>query len=89
MKSIIQDEKQCLLCGSPNVELHHCFFGSLRKISDQHGLTVWLCPEHHRGNSGVHFNRELDLWVKRTAQFKFEKNHSREEWFKIIGKNYL
>lgn len=40
-------------------------------------------------NEGVHFNRELDLKLKRECQEKFEETHSREEFMKIIGKNYL
>lgn len=40
-------------------------------------------------NEGVHFNRELDLKLKRECQAKFEETHSREEFMKIIGKNYL
>lgn len=40
-------------------------------------------------NEGVHFNRELDLKLKRECLAKFEETHSREEFMKIIGKNYL
>ena len=40
-------------------------------------------------NEGVHFNRELDLKLKRECQAKFEETHSREEIINIIGTNNL
>ena len=50
-------ELGCILCstyygieGTP-AELHHCRrHGSVRATSE----VLPLCPEHHRGNSGVH-----------------------------------
>lgn len=49
-----------------------------------------LCHEHHNtSNNSVHFNREMDLKLKRLYQEEYEKNHTREEFIKIIGKNYL
>lgn len=38
---------------------------------------------------GVHFNKELNLKLKRECQEKFEETHSREEFMRLIGKNYL
>jgi hypothetical protein len=91
MKSIIQDEKRCYICGQAHwIEDHHIFFGTAnRKLSEKYGLKVYLCQEHHRGNTGVHNNRELDLKLKRIAQTAFEKNHSREEFISVFGRNYL
>lgn len=59
MKSIIQSKKECFECMSySNLEIHHIFFGSAnRKLSEQDGLKVWLCPYHHRGTKGVHRQR--------------------------------
>lgn len=75
MKSIIQDEKKCFITGQTYwLECHHIFFGRAnRKLSEKYGLKVWLTRELHRGINGVHFNRELDLKLKRIAQEKFEK----------------
>jgi hypothetical protein len=90
MKSIIQNEKKCWVCGSTrHLEKHHCFGASNRKLSEKFGLTIWLCLEHHRGNTGVHFNPELADMVHRHAQTVFEKEHSREEFMTIFGRNYL
>jgi hypothetical protein len=40
-------------------------------------------------NDGVHFNRELDLKLKRACQAKYEETHSREEFIALIGRNYI
>lgn len=90
-RSIIQQEKKCLLCGATyGCELHHCIHGTAgRKIADKLGLTVWLCAEHHRGNVSPHQNRDIDLRLKRLAQTEYEKKHTREEWLEKVGRNYL
>ncbi len=92
MKSIIQDRKECIVCGSWNVEDHHIFFGvAKRKKSEEYGLKVWLCPTHHRGTQGIHGRdgHKLDLELKQLGQKAFEWKHSREEFIKIFGRNYL
>ncbi len=92
MKSIIQNEKECFLCKTIyNLHNHHIFYGTAnRRLSEKYGLKVWLCGNHHNlSNEGVHFNRELDLHIKRIGQAAFEKTHTREEFMKIFGKNYL
>ena len=95
VNSILQNSdapRRCYFCRSTyNVHLHHIFGGTAnRKQSEKHGFKVFLCGFHHNmSNEGVHFNRELDLKLKRECQAKFEETHSREEFMKIIGKNYL
>ncbi len=92
MKSIIQDRKECIVCGSWNVEDHHIFFGAAkRKISEKYGLKVWLCPTHHRGTNGVHGKNghKLDMQLKELGQKAFEWKHTREEFLERFGKNYL
>ena len=91
MKSILQTEKECFVCKTTyGLEEHHCMYGSAnRKQSEKYGLKVWLCHEHHRGNSGVHFNKELDLKIKKIAQSTFEREHTREEFRAIFGKSWL
>ena len=90
--SILQTEKKCYITGrTDNLHLHHIFGGTgKRKISDENGFTVWLTAEYHNmSDKGVHFNRELDLMLKRECQKKFEETHSRLEFLKLIGRNYL
>lgn len=89
-KSIMQTGKYCYLCSrTTGIEEHHIYFGSLRRISEKHGFKVWLCADHHRGNNGPHQRRVIDLLLKRVCQRKFEETHSREDFMKIIGRNYL
>ena len=40
-------------------------------------------------DNGVHFNMSLDRYMKRWAQKKYEETHTREEFLKLIGRNYL
>ena len=91
MRSIIQDERSCLICGNPDTEEHHVFFGTAnRRLSEKWGLKVYLCPEHHRGYRGVHHNRHFDKMLKREAQLIWEeKIGSRNEFIKTFGKSYL
>ena len=37
----------------------------------------------------VHRYREADLYLKRTAQRQFEKNHTRQQFREIFGKSCL
>lgn len=92
MKSIIQKEKRCYLCGSTvGLEEHHLMHGSSwRKLAERYGLKVWLCGFHHRDNKhGVHGNAKLDLWFKQLAQNCFEIAYSHELWMEVFKRNYL
>lgn len=93
MKSIIQDKKQCYVCGIKiGLHDHHIFYGvSRRKLSEKYGLKIWLCWLHHEGTYGVHgrLGIELNKKLKQLAQRKFELNHTREEFIIIFGRNYL
>ena len=90
IKSILQTERTCLICGSPQTETHHVFFGtSNRKISDREGFIAFLCPEHHRGEYSPHHDRQIDLWLKKRCQAVYEETHTRQEFMALIGKSYL
>jgi len=91
--SILQDVKECYLTGrTDNLHTHHIFFGTgNKKVSDENGFWVWLTGKYHNQDSGisVHHNRYFDLTLKMKCQAKFEEMHSREEFIKLIGRNYL
>lgn len=92
MKSIMQDRKECYITKSTQaLHKHHIFEGEgRRQLSEKNGLWVWLTGRlHNLSNEGVHFNKELDLKLKREAQRKFEETHSREEFMQLFGRNYL
>lgn len=90
-KSIISNERECYVCHTPmNLHKHHIFFGPNRQNSEKYGCWVYLCAWHHNmSNEGVHFNRLLDVELKREAQKRFEELHSHEEFMRIFGKNWI
>ena len=85
-------EDGCFMCESPDVELHHIMFGTgQRKISDEWGCTVYLCPRHHRGTKGVHGRdgRPLNMYLKRLGQRDIDQQYGKGKFFELFGKNYL
>lgn len=92
-KSILQDEKQCYITGSTvNLHKHHIYAGGRRSISEREGFWVYLIGAlHNQSEDGVHGKNGhcLDLMLKQHCQKKYEETHSREEFMKLIGKNYL
>ena len=92
MDSILQTEKKCYITGATtNLHRHHIYFGNPnRKISEKNGFWVLLRADWHNGASyGVHFDRSLDLELKRSCQSAYERTHTRQEFIRLIGKNYL
>lgn len=100
MKSILQTEKECFMSRklygisiTEGVYPHHIYFGKgLRMISDKNGFYIYLKSEYHLANSlydTPHNNREIDLFYKKLCQKKYEETHTREDFIKLIGRNYL
>lgn len=101
MKSILQDEKVCYITKMEDqpyslygkLDKHHIFFGSGdRPVSEKHGFWIWLRHDHHIEDSKFdtpHNCEALDDMLKRTCQAKYEETHSRAEFMKLIGRNYL
>ena len=92
--SILQNEKECLICGSTqSLEYHHIYFGANRKISDREGFTCYLCHTCHTGsNTAVHGKdgHDNDIMLKQQAQMAYEKlGHTTEQFRQLIGKSYL
>lgn len=101
-RSIMQFRKECYLCRKmlgtdadlPDryLEEHHVVFGTAnRKKSEQYGLKVYLCHFHHTGGvyASVHRNKKIADELCEEAQRCFERSHSRKEWMREFGKNYL
>ena len=93
-KSLIQNGRYCYVCGTEYaLHLHHIFYGtSNRKLADEDGAYCYLCYLHHNGsNKGVHFNKELDLKLKRECEKAWLDafNADLSDFIKRYGKNYL
>ena len=65
---------------------HHIFPGKNRQASDKAGFVMYLCPRHH---AEIHRSPKLMKWTQQQTQREYEQTHSREEFMKIIGRNYL
>lgn len=93
MKSIIQNEKECFICGTTNwLEQHHIFESFNRKLSEKYGLKIWLCHAHHNEPpEGVHHNKEKMIEVKKIGQKAFMQYYGvdTDRFIQIFGKNYL
>ena len=91
MKSIMQTEKRCYMSGSTSwLENHHIFGGANRKNSEKYGLTVYLCHKcHNEPPNGAHHNADTMRRLHEDGQRAFEKNHTREEFMRTFGRNYI
>ena len=93
MKSIIDNDKRCVVCDTTyNIHKHHIFYGrGNRSISEREGCWCYLCAGHHNmSDQGVHFNKELDIELKEKCQQLWEeKNGSRQQFILTFGKSYL
>lgn len=92
MKSIITDDlEHCYICDRPRDHIHHIFYGTAnRKQSDKYNLVIPLCYScHNSSNNGIHFNKALDLAIKKVAQKRFEEIYSHSEFMAVFGRNYL
>lgn len=89
-KSIMQTERKCYLCGyDGRLETHHCMNGRPgRKLSDEYGLTVWLCPDCHRN---IHADYKARERLKQEAQLTLMKanNWSVDDFRAVFYKSYL
>ena len=82
--------KCCYLCGGTrNLEIHHIFSGSNRKLSTRYGLVVTLCANCHRGINGVHNNYEKMEELRKIGQKAFQKEYPSLDFLKIFHRNYL
>lgn len=87
------EERECLLCRSPYVHRHHIFPGTGRRdVSEREGCWVYLCgPHHNLSDQGVHFDRDLDLRLRRDCQLRWEEREGvgHDEFIKVFGESYV
>ena len=101
MKSILQNKKDrtCFLCmmlhgddwPKPNLHEHHVIHGwANRRLSEKHGLKVYLCVQHPlEGSEAVHRNDGIDKMLQAYAQRRFEERWPEKDFRKIFGKNCI
>lgn len=89
MRSILQSqyEEACYFCGSKNrLEEHHIYGGSNRKVSEKNGFKLYLCKDCHLE---VTDNENWkSKWLKWFCQAVYELLYSRDDFMKLIGRNY-
>lgn len=98
-KSILQEKDgTCYLCvrlhGDYRIHRvtheHHVYDGPNRGISEAEGFKAHLCPGHHQyGAEAVHKNHEMMLLLQQDCQRAYEQGHTREEFMRLIGRNFL
>ena len=91
--SILQDKKQCYVCSNTNIHTHEVYYGAKNRTkSIEDGCCVYLCGKHHNlSNQGIHFNKQLDLEVKRKMEIKWLEvyNKTIDDFISRFGRNYL
>ena len=89
---LTKDMTTCYISGTKNnIHIHEVYFGSAnRKKSIVWGCCVPLTADlHNMSDKGVHFNKALDLRLKREMQGAFERLYGHVKFMEIFHKNYL
>lgn len=69
---------------------HHVFGGPNRTKSEENGLKVYLCHNHHiYGPEAVHNNARIRHEMQRMAQREFEKRYGHAKFMEVFGRNFL
>jgi len=93
--SILQpnlEEPECYITGAKglSLNLHHIYGGvANRPISDANGFWVYLCYPLHINCHADLSKDSLNVMLKQRCQRKYEETHTREEFIKLIGQNFL
>lgn len=97
-KSVIpQEPGTCYLCTKLNgdysqkrgLQEHHIFGGANRRLSEEYGLKVKLCIDHHEsGKDAAHRNAEVAQILHEDGQAAFEREYPQKDFREIFGKNY-
>lgn len=78
----MEEYRFCEECGKNIVELHHITYRSQCPYMSNIKVNFkFLCPEHHRGISSPHMNREIDLRYKLELQEKLFFMFSEKEYW--------
>jgi len=74
----------CEYCGkySKRLDPHEIYGGSNRKRSIKYKFIKLICPE-------CHSNEDIIRQLRIKTQKEYEETHTREDFIKLIGKNYV
>jgi hypothetical protein len=75
--------ESCFFCGSPFVECHHVVPKGFSR--HKNGRGVWrnlcfLCTEHHRGDAGVHQDKEKMELLQELHEMKYGPNFYKDRF---------
>ena len=78
---------KCYICKiRKKDDIHEIYAGAKKQMSMKNGFCVPICRKCH---SEMQNNEEKMLIYKKKCQQEYEKTHTREEFIKLIGRNYL
>lgn len=80
------DFEHCFICGKPKQDIHEIYGGGNRQVSMKYGFCVPLCRECHRYLTDHPLSQTT---LKQICQLEFLKNHEKDEFLEIIGRNFL
>ena len=83
---LTNDLEHCFICKMQPVDMHEIYGGSNRKVSMANGFCVPLCRTHH---NMITIGKLNDLPLKKQCQARYEETHTRNDFMKLIMKNYL
>lgn len=84
---IYPDLTKCCNCGSKTgIEKNEVFEGSYRQTSIKYGMVCPFCKTCH---SQFHNDIMFNLFYKVMFEKEFLKTHSKEEFIKIFGQDYI
>jgi hypothetical protein len=79
----------CKYHNTPFAQTHEVFEGTgQRQLSIKYGMQVKLCNECHR-DIQTHPLQGRDLALKQEFQNRFEQEHTRQDFIRLFGRNYL
>ena len=93
-----QEPGTCYLCvrlhgnyvQHKSLHKHHVFGGKNRKISEEHGLWVNLCWQHHTyGEEAAHENQKYLQLIQEDVQRAYEEKYSREQFWELFHENFI
>ena len=83
---LTNDLEHCIICGKSPVDIHEIYCGAKRQVSMKNGFCIPLCRTHH---ILVTNHNASDMYFRQKCQEKYEEMYSRDEFIKLIGRNYL